>query len=422
MPFIPSKLFDRLLFPVQTFFNALSLRLHISAQWASRLGALALIGFALGMIQVDEYAIALVFWASSGIVLLAKTVYWKGFPDNAPLTRIVRAIAIIGVLLFFTVTFCWTGIKRGDRSWTVFVPRRNTIMSSLLQSSAAAKTEKPDIVASKSSEKTRQQSNTPHPKTAPLSDTRAAAKKVIAIPPETSHNPAQEKTASPETVPLNPIPAPPEKTASLPEKTPVAKIDPAPAPPEEAPVFVRHETGAISWFNAGKGYGFIRNANGQSIFVHRTGVLEPGHSFLEDEKVEYDIMRGPKGVQAINVKVQPESIPDTIAVKLPKKIKIDKSTLQQLAERTGQLAIKMRGCITDQRNDRQSEAEAARYCNSLYANQIAEARNTLHNNSIIIEPLQDAIRRMERGASIDELQYAAKILDLLSQEINKHAR
>jgi cold shock CspA family protein len=59
-------------------------------------------------------------------------------------------------------------------------------------------------------------------------------------------------------------------------------------------------TGIVSFFNDSKGYGFIRDKNTQeSIFVHMNGLTEP---IKENNKVTFEIERGPKGLNAVNVK------------------------------------------------------------------------------------------------------------------------
>jgi cold shock protein len=62
--------------------------------------------------------------------------------------------------------------------------------------------------------------------------------------------------------------------------------------------------GTVKWFNAEKGYGFIRQDNGgKDVFVHRTAVDGLGYNeqLQEGELVEFEIEQGPKGLQAIEV-------------------------------------------------------------------------------------------------------------------------
>jgi len=62
--------------------------------------------------------------------------------------------------------------------------------------------------------------------------------------------------------------------------------------------------GTVKWFNAKKGYGFITQEDGNDIFVHFSGIEMPGFKSLnENDKVEFEVQQGPKGPQAVNVKV-----------------------------------------------------------------------------------------------------------------------
>jgi CspA family cold shock protein len=61
-------------------------------------------------------------------------------------------------------------------------------------------------------------------------------------------------------------------------------------------------TGTVKWFNATKGYGFIGREGGEDVFVHFTALQMDGYRKLEPEqKVEFSIEEGPKGLQAANV-------------------------------------------------------------------------------------------------------------------------
>ena len=62
-------------------------------------------------------------------------------------------------------------------------------------------------------------------------------------------------------------------------------------------------TGKVKWFNESKGFGFIEQENGPDVFVHYTAIQADGFKTLyEDQEVEFDIVEGPKGPQAANVK------------------------------------------------------------------------------------------------------------------------
>ncbi len=61
--------------------------------------------------------------------------------------------------------------------------------------------------------------------------------------------------------------------------------------------------GTVKWFNDAKGYGFISQDSGDDVFVHHTAITMEGFRTLkEGEKVEFDVVRGPKGLQAANVR------------------------------------------------------------------------------------------------------------------------
>ena len=60
--------------------------------------------------------------------------------------------------------------------------------------------------------------------------------------------------------------------------------------------------GTVKWFNDQKGYGFITPENGKDVFVHHSSIQGEGFKTLrEGETVEFEITRGPKGEQAVNV-------------------------------------------------------------------------------------------------------------------------
>ena len=63
--------------------------------------------------------------------------------------------------------------------------------------------------------------------------------------------------------------------------------------------------GTVKWFNATKGYGFIGRENGEDdVFVHFSAIQMDGYrSLKEGQQVEFSIEKGPKGLQAAEVKV-----------------------------------------------------------------------------------------------------------------------
>ena len=63
------------------------------------------------------------------------------------------------------------------------------------------------------------------------------------------------------------------------------------------------KTGTVKWFNDAKGFGFIRQDNGPDVFVHHTAILAEGfRSLAEGDRVTFDVVQGPKGAQAANVR------------------------------------------------------------------------------------------------------------------------
>ena len=63
-------------------------------------------------------------------------------------------------------------------------------------------------------------------------------------------------------------------------------------------------TGTVKWFNSDKGFGFIEQASGPDVFVHFRNIINEGSykTLEENQKVEFSIARGPKGLQAENVR------------------------------------------------------------------------------------------------------------------------
>jgi CspA family cold shock protein len=65
---------------------------------------------------------------------------------------------------------------------------------------------------------------------------------------------------------------------------------------------VVREKGVVKWFNAAKGYGFIQRASGEDVFVHFSAIQMSGYRTLEEgAEVEFEVKKGPKGLQAENV-------------------------------------------------------------------------------------------------------------------------
>ena len=60
--------------------------------------------------------------------------------------------------------------------------------------------------------------------------------------------------------------------------------------------------GTVKWFDEKKGYGFISDENGNDVFVHYSGIQSNGFKSLEEgQEVEFEVIEGQKGPQAVNV-------------------------------------------------------------------------------------------------------------------------
>jgi len=63
------------------------------------------------------------------------------------------------------------------------------------------------------------------------------------------------------------------------------------------------EQGKVKWFNNSKGFGFIEREEGDDVFVHYTSITGDGYKSLDEgDEVEFEVVDGPKGLQASNVK------------------------------------------------------------------------------------------------------------------------
>jgi CspA family cold shock protein len=59
-------------------------------------------------------------------------------------------------------------------------------------------------------------------------------------------------------------------------------------------------TGTVKFYNRTKRFGFIQQDEGEDVFVHESGII--GEPISDNDRVEFDVEEGPKGLRAVNVK------------------------------------------------------------------------------------------------------------------------
>ena len=61
--------------------------------------------------------------------------------------------------------------------------------------------------------------------------------------------------------------------------------------------------GKVKWFNDSKGFGFLEQENGDDVFCHFSAITGEGFKSLQEgDAVEFEVIKGPKGLQAANVR------------------------------------------------------------------------------------------------------------------------
>lgn len=65
---------------------------------------------------------------------------------------------------------------------------------------------------------------------------------------------------------------------------------------------IKKVKGIVKWFNDSKGYGFIQTLENDNVFIHYTAIQGEGFQTLaEEQMVEFELVEGPRGLQAINL-------------------------------------------------------------------------------------------------------------------------
>ncbi len=61
--------------------------------------------------------------------------------------------------------------------------------------------------------------------------------------------------------------------------------------------------GKVKWFNDAKGFGFLEQEDGEDVFCHFSAITGDGFKSLQEgDEVEFELVKGPKGLQAANVR------------------------------------------------------------------------------------------------------------------------
>jgi CspA family cold shock protein len=71
---------------------------------------------------------------------------------------------------------------------------------------------------------------------------------------------------------------------------------------EESGESTQMVNGTVKWFNDSKGFGFLEQENGDDVFCHFSAITGDGFKSLsEGDRVQFEVTKGPKGLQAANV-------------------------------------------------------------------------------------------------------------------------
>jgi CspA family cold shock protein len=80
-------------------------------------------------------------------------------------------------------------------------------------------------------------------------------------------------------------------------------------------------TGKVKWFDSDKGFGFLARDDGGEVFVHSSALPEGTTALRQGQRVEFGIVEGRKGAQALQVRLldTPPTVAAATAPKVPRK-------------------------------------------------------------------------------------------------------
>lgn len=106
----------------------IKIRQHLSAsctilrQWLASVSVIIEWGLPFGtgiaLAQWDEFGAALVCFGISALSLALRTIFWKGLPEKQRVTTGLRAIGLVGTVLFFLACWLVAYTKQGDKPWS----------------------------------------------------------------------------------------------------------------------------------------------------------------------------------------------------------------------------------------------------------------------------------------------------------------
>ncbi len=91
---------------------------YIPAKWVLGIESLALFGIGIGMVDLEQYAVAVAAWIVLSIILVAKAFDWDGIEGAVGLTKFLRAFWIIGAVVLGVYLTTATDLKRGGQPWS----------------------------------------------------------------------------------------------------------------------------------------------------------------------------------------------------------------------------------------------------------------------------------------------------------------